>query len=56
MQVNYSYILLFFFGILFFPKQLIAQEIEGPTDDLGDVSDAFQENFFESLKQKGIEN
>lgn len=27
-----------------------------PTDDLGDVSDAFQENFFEALKQKGIEN
>jgi len=56
MQVNYSYILLFFFGILFFPKQLTAQEIEDPTDDLGDVSDAFQENFFEALKQKGIEN
>ena len=56
MQVNYSYILLFFFGILFFPKQLIAQEIQGPTDDLGNVSDAFQENFFEALKQKGIEN
>jgi tetratricopeptide (TPR) repeat protein len=56
MQVNYSYILLFFFGILFFPKQLNAQEIQGPTDDLGDVSDAFQENFFEALKQKGIEN
>jgi tetratricopeptide (TPR) repeat protein len=56
MQVNYSYILLFFFGILFFPKQLIAQEIQGPTDDLGDISDAFQENFFEALKQKGIEN
>ena len=56
MQVNYSLILLFFFGILLFPKQLIAQEIEGPTDDLGDVSDAFQESFFEALKQKGIEN
>ena len=56
MQVNYSYILLFFFGILFFPKQLIAQEIQVPTDDLGDVSDAFQESFFEALKQKGIEN
>ncbi|RMA65944.1 tetratricopeptide repeat protein [Ulvibacter antarcticus] len=50
------HILLFFFGILFFPKLLNAQEIEGPTDDLGDVSDAFQENFFEALKQKGIEN
>jgi tetratricopeptide (TPR) repeat protein len=35
---------------------LYAQEIEERTDDLGDVSDAFQENFFEALKQKGIEN
>ncbi len=25
-------------------------------DQLGDVTDAFQENFFEALKQKGIEN
>ncbi len=25
-------------------------------DELGDVTDAFQENFFEALKQKGIEN
>lgn len=56
MKMNYTYYLLFFFGILLFPKQLVAQEIEGPTDDLGDVSDAFQENFFEALKQKGIEN
>lgn len=27
-----------------------------PTDDLGDVEDMFQENFFEALKQNGIEN
>ena len=45
-----------FIGILLFPKILHAQDIEEPTDDLGDVSDAFQENFFEALKQKGIEN
>ncbi len=25
-------------------------------DELGDVTDAFQENFFEALKQKAIEN
>jgi tetratricopeptide (TPR) repeat protein len=60
MKPNYNYIVLIFFGILFFPKPLGAQEIkpswEFPTDDLGDVSDAFQENFFEALKQKGIEN
>ncbi len=56
MQVKYTYILLLLFGVLLFPGQLIAQEIEGPTDDLGNVSDSFQENFFEALKQKGIEN
>ncbi|PKA82885.1 tetratricopeptide repeat protein [Ulvibacter sp. MAR_2010_11] len=43
------------------PEPVYAQEIkpdgvEEPTDDLGNVSDAFQENFFEALKQKGIEN
>ncbi len=27
-----------------------------PDDDLGNVEDAFQENFFEALKQEGIEN
>ena len=40
---------------------VISQEIEKPvvemaTDDLGDVTDAFQEKFFEALKQKAIEN
>ncbi|WP_290629144.1 tetratricopeptide repeat protein [Altibacter sp.] len=49
------------FGIMIIPQLLLAQEIqteteEQPTDDLGNVSDAFQENFFEALKQKGIEN
>ena len=44
-------------GIVLFPMTTYAQEIETPpTDDLGNVSDAFQENFFEALKQKGIEN
>ena len=56
MKSNYTFLLICLFGILLFPKQLNAQEIEAPTDDLGDVSDAFQENFFEALKQKGIEN
>ena len=49
-------LVLIFFGISMFPKPLYAQEIEERTDDLGDVSDAFQDNFFEALKQKGIEN
>ncbi|WP_203294949.1 tetratricopeptide repeat protein [Luteirhabdus pelagi] len=44
-------------GILFSVTTLFAQTPEEqPTDDLGNVSDAFQENFFEALKQKGIEN
>ncbi|PVW15081.1 tetratricopeptide repeat protein [Marixanthomonas spongiae] len=58
---NKSHILfLLLFGIIFIPKQAFAQETETaaeqPTDDLGNVTDAFQENFFEALKQKGIEN
>ncbi|MDT0689650.1 hypothetical protein RM549_07625 [Salegentibacter sp. F188] len=35
-------------------EQPIIQEVN--KDDLGNVSDQFQENFFEALKQKGIEN
>ncbi len=54
-KINF-YTFLLLFGILLFPKQMHAQETDPPTDDLGDVSDAFQENFFEGLKQKGIEN
>ncbi len=43
--------------MLVFPAISYAQEIENqPTDDLGNVTDAFQEHFFEALKQKGIEN
>ncbi|MCB0465483.1 MAG: tetratricopeptide repeat protein [Aequorivita sp.] len=60
MKQKFIYILLIFFGILL-PKQLCAQEIindsiQNPMDQLGDVADAFQENFFEALKQKAIEN
>lgn len=42
-------------GILLFSQITYAQE-EEITDDLGNVSDKFQEYFFEALKQKGIEN
>ncbi|MEL6810650.1 MAG: tetratricopeptide repeat protein [Bacteroidota bacterium] len=53
----YTTIFLFFFGILGSAGAIWAQETEElPTDDLGNVSDAFQESFFEALKQKGIEN
>lgn len=53
-------ITLLFLGILF-PSKAIAQEIETPVqevnaDDLGTVTDKFQEHFFEALKQKAIEN
>lgn len=52
------YIFIFILGILFFPKLTFAQPNtkKPPTDDLGNVEDAFQEHFFEALKQKGIEN
>jgi len=44
-----------------FISKLTAQEVPAPfqevaVDDLGEVSDAFQEHFFEALKQKAIEN
>lgn len=52
-----------FIGTFFSAISLIAQEneIKGEdsatvNEDLGTVTDAFQENFFEALKQKGIEN
>lgn len=61
MKLTTTSILLIFFGFILFPKQIYSQEIEkdsieNPADGLGDVTDAFQENFFEGLKQKAIEN
>ncbi len=52
------YTLLFFFGIIFIPWISAAQVDfnKPPDDDLGNNSDAFQEAFFEALKQKAIEN
>jgi tetratricopeptide (TPR) repeat protein len=60
LKLKLNFIFLILFGITL-PKQLSAQEIkndsiENPMDTLGDVTDAFQENFFEALKQKAIEN
>lgn len=57
-KIAYFFIL---FGILLSGSITYAQgeedeEVAEPTDDLGNVTDAFQENFFEALKQKGIEN
>lgn len=43
--------------MIFIPQISLAQEKEEVvTDDLGNVTDKFQEHFFEALKQKGIEN
>ena len=52
------YILLLLFGILLLPQGNYAQVDfnKTPDDDLGDNEDAFQELFYEALKQKGIEN
>ncbi|MEJ6791676.1 MAG: tetratricopeptide repeat protein [Lacinutrix sp.] len=53
-----KYILIFIFGILLFPQASIAQiDFNAkPDDDLGNVSDEFQELFYEALQQKAIEN
>ena len=55
-----SYILILL-GLGIFSSALAAQEknqLQEVTmeDDLGNVSDEFQEHFFEALKQKAIEN
>ncbi|RLD27284.1 MAG: hypothetical protein DRI75_09910 [Bacteroidetes bacterium] len=52
------YIIIFFFGLLFFPQLNFAQVDfnKTPDDDLGNIEDKYQEYFFEALKQKGIEN
>lgn len=55
---NLLYLLLLCF---FFLQPVTAQEKEAIVDevnedDLGNVTDGFQEHFFEALKQKGIEN
>lgn len=67
MKQSFLYTFIFLFGIIV-PRHIYAQEInpspskdnnetvENPMDELGNVSDAFQENFFEGLKQKAIEN
>lgn len=57
MKIKVTWLFIFFFGILILPKEMNAQK-KGDivANDLGNVSDAFQEHFFEALKQKGIEN
>ena len=52
------HILILILGMLCIPQTTYAQVDfnQKPTDDLGNVEDQFQEHFFESLKQQGIEN
>jgi len=51
------YKLIFLIGILVIPQVSFAQnETDVAQDDLGNVTDEYQEYFFEALKQKGIEN
>ncbi len=51
-------ILLMFAGMLLMPMNIHSQidYNKRPDDDLGNNEDAFQELFFEALKQRGIEN
>tara|TARA_R110002020_G_scaffold72209_10_gene185883 strand:- start:9618 stop:10985 length:1368 start_codon:yes stop_codon:yes gene_type:complete len=57
LRIKIKYILIIFFGILFLPNHAWSQETENlPNSEPENVTDAFQENFFEALKQKGIEN
>jgi len=51
---RFTFILLI--GLLLVSFRVSSQKEEEATDDLGNVSDTFQEHFFEALKQKGIEN
>lgn len=54
---KYSYILLFIFGLLLFPKSYAQVDFNAtPDDDLGNVSDEFQELFYLALQEKAIEN
>lgn len=57
MKSKFIFLSLLLLGMILIPVDIDAQELgKPPTDDLGNVSDEFQENFFEALKQKGIEN
>ena len=50
------YIFIVLIGIFTIPNTVLAQIGQEPDDDLGDVTDEYQELFFEALKQKAIEN
>lgn len=58
MNKRFFCIIIFFIGLIICPHIGFSQENLGdkPDDDLGNVTDDYQEHFFEALKQKGIEN
>lgn len=53
MKIKKYLLRLFFFGIVCLPAKAFAQ---AEPDDIALAEDAFQDSFYESLKQKGIEN
>ena len=55
MKNKFIFLTLFLIGIIWVPINTYAQD-RPLNDDLGNTSDTFQENFFEGLKQKSIEN
>ncbi len=55
MKIKFIVITLFLIGIVWVPINTYAQD-RPLNDDFGNTSDTFQENFFEGLKQKSIEN
>lgn len=55
MKIKFIFLTLFLIGIIWVPINTYAQD-RPLNDDLGNTSDTFQENFFEGLKQKSIEN
>ena len=57
--MKHKILILFVFIGMYFISQTSYAQVDfnkKPNDDLGDVEDMFQENFFEALKQNGIEN
>jgi len=55
LKIKFIVITLFLIGIVWVPINTYAQD-RPLNDDFGNTSDTFQENFFEGLKQKSIEN
>jgi tetratricopeptide (TPR) repeat protein len=55
LKIKFILLTLFLIGIIWVPINTYAQD-RPLNDDLGNTSDTFQENFFEGLKQKSIEN